>query len=763
MSRRASAQPEPVAASLRHVWAARLDVAAFFAVLLVVAMRPLLGETYYSGLDTIARAARAVGDPTPATTAWLDFGIWASAVVAAVASLLQRRRWRLTGIELGGLILVVAVVISTWVAGNKRLALNASANWLTALVLVSVVANLCRDRMRIGLLLAALAASGMATVTKSGMQVFVEYPETLQHYQENKSQFWAAQNLPLDDSRVQLYERRLRAAEAGGFFALSNTNGAWLSLAGFAFLALRGMVWRKPWASHLLFVPAVLAFAGIYFTGSKGAMMAAGIGLALWLLLVRYQLALQESWKFVLLAGWVILAGLASGAVIYGVARGGLPGDSLQFRWNYWQVTRDIIEQHGTTGVGALNFDSAYLEAKPVEYPEEIRDPHNFILSVVAQWGVLGGVGLLAVFLGTSLVAARTWGTRSPTETPPPVYDPQAKYLSLQWVVAVAIGFVLLRIWLLSGWLSQADGGAYVFFDIGLYGVIWILVFAGICWIARGGWTADLDMCQVACLAGGLAFLLHNLIDLAMFSPGTLMPFAAIAAILVTDKPRGIGAEPIASRPAVPLVLTGIGMILLAAFVLIPVTWKNGLLRAARFEAATALEQVALLERASAVDVFDSTPPYELAMAFAGQGQLTQSEHWLNEAIRRDPVQISLYRARASLLEASFRETDSMTDLIGAVGAARQVVRMYPASPDDHVFLADMLARNAAAAGHASVEEAIVHYGLALELDAARPETEIRRWPAGRREAVEARLAQLLEMAGSQPADEATASTSAPS
>lgn len=747
-------KPQVPAVSSRLLWASRLESVAFFLTLLIVAMRPLLNETFYSSLDAMSRAAQAVGDPTPATTAWLDFGIWVAAIAAALSSLLQKRPWRFTGAEIGGVVLAIAAVISTLAASNKRLALNASSDWLTALVLAAVVANLCRDRMRIGLLLAALAASGMTSVARSGMQVGVEYAETRQVYNESKHDFWAQQNVALDDPRVQLYERRLDAAEAGGFFPLSNTNAAWLSLAGFAFLGLRGLVWRKRWASYAMLPLAALPFAAILLTGSKGAMVATAAGIVIWFLLVRYHLELQDRWRFALLAGWAILAGLVSVAITYGVSAGGLPGDSLQFRWNYWEVTRDIVESEFATGVGALNFDHAYLAVKPIEFPEEIRDPHNFMISVLAQWGVLGGVGLLAVFVGGSIVMAKTWGTRVPTDAPPPVYDPEAKYLSMQWVVAVSIGMILLRIWLLSGWLNQTTGAAYIFFDLGLYGLIWILVFAGLCWIARGGWTGDVDICQVACLAGVLAFLLHNLIDQSMFFPGTLMPFAAMAGILVTDTPNPRERTRVASRPAIPFVIAAGGALVFAALVLVPVTRANALLQHARYSSTSPDERWDAFERAVHADPLDPAAPEELALEYAGAGgDVARALQWLNEAVQRDPKQIGLYRERAHLLEASFRQSDSMVDLIGAIGSARQVVLMYPQSPDDHLLLADMLARNAQAAGDGAINEAIVHYEEALMLDGARAQGEIRRWPEPRRRDIQERLDRLYEMTASQPAD----------
>jgi hypothetical protein len=332
------------------------------------------------------------------------------------------------------------------------------------------------------------------------------------------------------------------------------------------------------------------------------------------------------------------------------------------------------------------------------------------------------------------------------------VYDPQAKLLSLQWVVAVAIGFVLLRIWVMRGWFMDETGAAYVFFDIGLYGVIWILAFAGLCWVARGGWTGDIDICQVGCLAGVVAFVLHSLIDMAMFFPGTLMPFAAMAGILVTDKPRRSESPAIASRPGIPMAIFAVGAALFGVLVLIPVARANALLQEARF-ASSGAQRWPLFERAIDADPLDPTAPVELALTYVGSGgDVETALAWYNEGIRRDPKQVGLHRGRAGLHEMSFRRTGAMADLMRAIGSARVAVSMYPSSPDDHLFLADMLARNAAAAGPECIDEAILHYQRALELDAARHPGELRRWSKSHRQTIQDRLDQLLEMAASQPA-----------
>lgn len=748
----------------RQRWASWLDAAALFVVLLVVGMRPLLSETYESSLDSIAQVTQCVGDFTPATTAWLDLSIWAAGLATAASALLGRRRWQLCGIEIGAVVLVVAAVVSTLTASNKRLALNASFSWLTALVLVIVVANLCRDRLRIGLLLAVLGASGLASVTRCAMQKAVEFEETRQYYEQRKDETWSRQNVPLDDPRVELYECRLNAAEVSGFFPMSNNQAAWLALAGFVFLGLRGLIVRNRRVAAILLVPAVLAFGTIPFTGSKGGLFAVVGGIVVWLVLSRVYNHLRHRWFMLFVAAWVGLGGIVLAVAAYGIATGGLPTDSLRFRWNYWQVTRDIIVQNLATGVGALNFDNAYLQVKPVQFPEEIRDPHNFLLSIVAQWGMLGGLGLLAVFVGGSYVAARTWGTRESADAPPPVYEPQARNAGLAWMVAISVGYVLLRLMLMRGWLGDASGSAFVFFDMGLYGLVWILAFAGLVWLSWRSWMGDIELCQVACLAAALTFVVHNLIDCAMFYPGTLLPFAAMVGLLTAARPvvAGMATSPTRGR-LLACAIFAVGVIASVVLVVVPVTLANSYLTKARFASASAEDRVKSLQLAVEADRFDPTALTELAKALAMMpgGDLNKAMAAINEATWRDPQQAALYRFKSGLLEMSSRQSGSMADVAAAIGVAGKAVSLYPNSPEDHEWIADLIVRTGVAGGSEYwANEAIGHYRTALELNDLRAAGEIRRWSPEQRRNIEQRIHAVAEQVASQPATAAEDSAS---
>jgi hypothetical protein len=743
-----------------------LETCALYVLLLIVAMRPLLSETYDSALNSIARVIGGGESPSPATTAGFDLAIWLAATAGVVAMALRRQRWRWTGLEPGWVVLLVAAVISTWGASNKRLATNASCDWLSALALAMVLANLLRNRRQVLLVLAVVAASGLASAAKCGTQLAWEFRETQQNYEKARQSFWSEQGIALDDPRVELFERRLKAQEASGFMSYSNAEAAGLALAGFAALALSCMTGRSKGVKAVCVAIAVVLFVAIVPTGSKGGFLAMLVGVCGWIVLSRIEEVLRRHWRWAWIVGWVVVVGGSAAVIGHGLAHGELPGESLRFRWDYWRVTSRIIAERPWTGVGALNFDRAYMQYKPVQYPEEIRDPHNCILSVTAQWGIIGGVGAMIALLGASAVAAKRWGQiRIDARAQADLQVEDKRGLSL-WIVAVPVGFMLFRLWILRGWwMTSVEGAAATFFDLGLYGLVWVIGFSLIVWLIGEG-TGE-DRYRLACFWGCAAFLLHNTIEFSLFVPGTLTAFVAMGAVLLgpgaSDRPPGAEVRE-HGWPLAGVCLAG--LLAVIGLVAVPVERCASYLDQAREAAAIGSQDAAHLYRAAAAaDRLDPTPLMELASWIVRTRQPTTMEaalRFLAEAERRDPLDRSIYRLRWQILYERYQATRAPADLMGAIVACEKGLSLYPNSPDDHVDLARLLERAAKdlaseppaqAGGRDWRADAIAQYRKALELDAARPSYEIRRWSKERRQRVEEELAQLRGRAGSKAAD----------
>ncbi len=725
-----------------------LEALALFVLLMVVASRPLLSETYTSSLTSITRVVNDYSNLTPATTVWFDMSIWVAALLIVIAGVMQKRRWRWTGAETGGALLLVAAVVSSLAADNRRLAVNACGDWLTAIVLLMTLAQLCRCRRHLVLVLAVVVASGVASAARSVMQVAVEYKETSQIYHDSKEDFWISQGVRLDDPRVELYERRLASREATGFLAYSNAQGALLSMTAFAALALSRLCRTQSMQRLLLFLLALALFATIWTTGSKGAIGAVGLMALLWIgsgLLKRF---FHPHGLRVWLGGWMVVIVLTLLIAGYGWARGGLPGASLNFRWHYWKVSARVIADHLWTGTGALNFDRAYLAHKPVIYPEEINDPHNFVISALAQGGVIGCAGLLVLIGGVSWVIAKRWeiedGHRSLSSDEPA--DPLK--ISKWWLILIPIGFLFLRFWLLRGYLNDPLGGwAYIYFDLGSYGLIWIVTAMMIIRLVSKNGEIKPAAYRSAILFGGLGFLLQNTIDFSFFIPGPQMVFAALVALLL----MGPGKQPPSSTGRLgllaPLIVVVPGLLLFFMMVFRPVTRSSRLLEQAR--RSPAAEAGNLYLAAIQADPVDPTPWVEWASRQA-QGldyqSITRALETLDHAIALDSKDTALHRFQAQLYTFRYREAGGPnTDLLQAVAAGRRVVHLYPESPDGHVFLADLLTQAVHEIGRDDLRsQAIGHYREALRLDAERPAHEIRRWSAQRRGEIMKNLSALM-------------------
>lgn len=739
-----------------HTLARGLEAASLLGLLLIVAMRPLISESYDSSLTGIDQVTGLLGVNTPATTVTYGLFVLVMTAMAAGTRWLQQRRWEWTGLEIGWLLLLGGAIISTCVASNKRLAANASADWLITLLLLFVLPNLCRDRFRVLLVLLVVTASGMASLAKDAMQVAVELPETRAMYQEQREKFWSQQGVPLDDPRVEMYERRMRGSAASGFFPHQNSQASLLVLTGLAAAGVAGLLWQHRPARALALFVAALLLAGTALTASKGGALAAIIGAGL--LAVTWWRARQgaNARRIGLVLAWAACGAIGVGTLAFGQLRGGLPGASLQYRWNYWGVTLDVIRDHLLTGVGALNFGPAYLLRKPIQFPEEIKDPHNFVLSLTAQWGLLGAIGLAVLLIAGT---RRVW--RTAQEPAAGGGSAAAKPVKWGWAGALVPGYVALRLVMMRDFLG--DGGGVVIFDLGSYGLVWALCVCGGIALARQAWSGPdsdalaFDRAAAALICGSAAFLLHNLIEFGVFHPATLTPLCAVGGVLLCRMDAGgPGSSP--GRPKPTALIIGVALTALFLLVIARPVWSSASHLAAARGADTIPFAIAAYERASAADAHDPTAPNELGNLYAHMNQPDAAIAWLRKAIERDSRDQGLYHTlvRADMLK--YENTHRADDIRQAIADQRVSVRLYPSSPDEHVILGDLLARAADDLHDTSAAtEAAAAFQKALDLDAARPaEEEVRRWSPSRRRDVEHRL-RVIRGRSTQPA-----TTSAP-
>jgi len=77
------------------------------------------------------------------------------------------------------------------------------------------------------------------------------------------------------------------------------------------------------------------------------------------------------------------------------------PNTSVGLRIHFWKISWEIIKQNPLIGVGTCDFQSAYAEMNSMLSPRLVAtdNPHNQYFLVLCQFGILGFVALLMIFV----------------------------------------------------------------------------------------------------------------------------------------------------------------------------------------------------------------------------------------------------------------------------------------------------------------------------------------------------------------------------
>lgn len=230
----------------------------------------------------------------------------------------------------------------------------------------------------------------------------------------------AAAGIPSEGSSRWLFADRLRESrEPFGFFALANTLGGHLAavfVLGCGLLATARPIRRVVVSFGLLLLPIGYT---LWLTQSRTAIVGAVAGcaiLAARLVIERWKVASSNASTSPLWLRWGAVAAVAALVIVFSpltpidwdhwTNADRLPGPlkSLQYRFQYWAASQDLLAKHWGFGVGPGGFRAAYLLEKRPEASEEIADPHNLFFDLHANAGLLG----LVVFIG--LLGLLAWG-----------------------------------------------------------------------------------------------------------------------------------------------------------------------------------------------------------------------------------------------------------------------------------------------------------------------------------------------------------------
>ncbi|MCU0914937.1 MAG: O-antigen ligase family protein [Planctomycetes bacterium] len=470
--------------------------------------------------------------------------------------------YRFTGMEIGLALFAVAAVISAWGASDQRAALTQIMTLLGPLCAALLLAQILDSPGKVRLVLIVVVGLGLVSAYQCAEQFFFSNSITIEQYEKNPQMLMEPLGIEPGTFQHFLFEHRLYSRGVRGFFTTSNSAASFAILvcAAAAVLLIRGRdagesPGVEPRYRVFRLLAALLIVAGLLLTQSKGGILAACAGLAFWGLMLGI-----EHWAgdrkrrvlTVLVPAVLLLAVGAAGIVVwYGVRHDRLPGgNSMLVRWQYWAASAQMIADHPLRGVGPGNFSDYYTHYKPAAALESVADPHNVLLSLMAQFGPLGLIGFLtmvSVPLWRSLVGP--WGSAA-TETP---VRPAFRTCALALLVGVSACLLLIRPLLMP---MSADDPAVLLYEIMTMHVAPAAVFfIGFLLVASP--LADAHWERIdgtgrtePTLLGSavLAVLLHNLIDFALFEPGVWLAFWVVTACLAASYTRGDAGLHLAAR-----------------------------------------------------------------------------------------------------------------------------------------------------------------------------------------------------------------------
>lgn len=464
--------------------------------------------------------------------------------------------YRVTGMEIGLVLFCIAAIISGFAAADKRRAINDIA-MLTAPILMAVLlAQILDSWPKIMLVLCLVGALGVVLAYEGTYQFLVTNQATIEQYEQDPQELLAPLGIERGSFKHFLFEQRLYFQRVRGFFTTRNSAGSFALMASFAAIAVCLQAFKSHKSSqsqgtYLLACAsgAAIVLYALVLTRSKGGIIGALFGGALFAMSLRWGNWLRKHRKLVLTICILLILLVIVAIAFYGLSHGWLPGGNpMLVRWQYWHASAEMSADHPIAGVGPGNFSQYYQRYKPPAALESVSDPHNFPLSILTQYGLLGLVGFLAmIFLPLWKVTSRN-GKSAPANAHAKQASLRTMGVAMLMVIAVLL-LVLRPLLMPSGTVDTFDAMLYVTFTMYVAPVA-VLVLSFLLLLtpleqgrlgrsttqARG--TVAILFCAI------LGVMLQNQIDYAIFEPGVAATFWALIACMVAAHTNVTSRQP---------------------------------------------------------------------------------------------------------------------------------------------------------------------------------------------------------------------------
>ncbi|MGH2271566.1 O-antigen ligase family protein [Anaerohalosphaeraceae bacterium U12dextr] len=492
---------------------------------------------------------------TPRGMSLLLSGVVFAAVMAGVVSLWIRGRLPWSGrlVPLATGLFLVGGVIACMVSSDKRAAISELFTLIVPMLMAITVVGWLDSQRRVDAAVWVILATGCAAVYVSMDQYTAGNSQVEQDYAADPYKHLALLGIEPNSLAHFQYEHRLHSKDVRGFLLTSNSTATFL-LAGILISlglivdTLRSRREDAGFAARLVVQLVVLMTLAVGLLigksrGGIGAAMLSGGLFAVFLLCRRWVWAYR---KPIFIAGLLAAVVCGSWVIAYGHQHGRLPGpNALYVRWQYWVGAAEMLKDRFVTGVGGGNFGIFYPRYKIAAAPETVKDPHQFILSLWCQFGILGPMAFLmavgaVVWKGFRRCCGEQAGAADSIAAGPDALTP--------WGVLMGTLFLLLviRPWVSEGGIIGENATVQLSVFVLMYvlpAAAFVLAF-GLLWATAKEPTSVMPrdglLCGLVC--GVVGILIHNLIDFAIFEPGVWMSFWLMLALILAisrrpDKP----------------------------------------------------------------------------------------------------------------------------------------------------------------------------------------------------------------------------------
>ncbi|MHC4293081.1 MAG: O-antigen ligase family protein [Planctomycetota bacterium] len=632
--------------------------------------------------------------------------------------------YRRTFLEIGIVIFVIAAIVSSLNASNKRVAITEFIIVIAPILSTVLLVQLLNSRLKIKLLLAFIAALGAVQAYQCSDQLFTSNQMTIQQYEESPETFLDPLGIQPGTFQNWLFEHRIYTRAVSGFFTNKNSVGCFLVIAVCAVFVLFAEQFKAYRQKQTDVVPIfcsviVLAFIiwGLLITKSKGAIIAAFFSALCFTFFILFPNWLEKHRKaiFAIVLTLTVLACIF--IITYGTSHDRLPGgNSMLVRWQYWLSTAQMIADHPLTGVGPGNFSYYFTHYKLPGALESVADPHNLFLSFLAQYGPLGLLAiLLLLFVPLIKILA---GPESSLSIETEDNKKTLTKFALPYILFTVLLLLFIRPFLVPEVSGDIEITILLYILFALFVTPIIVFLLGFWLISRNVKTTEwfgLNTVIAVLFCAVIAVLIQNLIDFAIFEPGLATAFWALMASLIAlnankrKHPPHIIAVPKYIKVASPFI-AAVLLVVFLEYAFIPVA--SSVVKTKKALATPGFPHE-LLDQAAENDKLDTFPLSLNGKLYLEHFRRTENvqpellQNALNRflaAIERNPAD---YKNHERLTEIYFilAESDRRQKqqyLQKALKAADRTIKFYPGSARVH-FL------------KASIAEKIDNNGLALE------------------------------------------------